>query len=377
MTDSNKNSLFLSDQALVSALNRQIRRLSNDFSVSDERFLDLCQQQGITSILCELIRTEQICLPSACTQRLQQASTAYLALHLRRKMAFDTLHNAFVEAGIGPILLKGAAISLTLFPREDMRMRGDTDILVSPDEQDTAISVLEDQGFHRTLSTGSRLVFCEQQYGKSIGTNLHLAVDLHWALSNRQIYAQCIPHDAIRAESVTVDGYRCLSPVHALLHSVIHRLGHHPDEDRLIWQLDHYLLWQSLSEDDRIRCIDIAESGAVATLLRDEIEHLCQWSGLEISETVSHRLKQAATDHRQVEYRATGLTALRQDLSVLTLSRKISYLRELCFPSRAYMKTRYAFSNMLLLPWYYIRRLLSGTRKMFSQSGRSEHHDSA
>ena len=53
---------------------------------------------------------------------------------------------ALESAGIRPVILKGAALAYSLYPTPALRPRADLDILVAPDERDSAWQILLNLG---------------------------------------------------------------------------------------------------------------------------------------------------------------------------------------------------------------------------------------
>ena len=69
--------------------------------------------------------------------------------NLRMMHTLEWIAAAFDRAGIPLMVLKGAALYLTLYERPDRRAMDDLDLLVKPVDVDRAVVLLEQLGYHR------------------------------------------------------------------------------------------------------------------------------------------------------------------------------------------------------------------------------------
>jgi hypothetical protein len=80
-----------------------------------------------------------------------------------------------------------------------------------------------------------------------------------------------------------------------------------------------------------------------------------------------------ASDERPSLY--LGSSKLRQQcmnfMAVHGFRSKMKYLRELAFPSEAYMHAKYPVAKLRWLPWLYARRGLGGVAKIFGVGGQA------
>ena len=152
------------------------------------------------------------------------------------------------------MLLKGAALAHTHYVTPELRRRGDTDMLIRPRERIVAREVLRDLGYQPLNLTSGSFVSYQFSVSKVDALGLQHAVDVHWRLSNRQVFGTTLSYDELAAAAVSVGDLaaRAPAPVHALLLACMHRATHFGAPffssgtetfgDRLIWLYDIHLL---------------------------------------------------------------------------------------------------------------------------------------
>src|SRR4051794_27891577 len=135
--------------------------------------------------------------------------------------------NAFVQAGIQPLLLKGPAIAAWLYDRDEVRPYGDSDLMVPPDRHRDAVAVLAGLGFvselgamdHPRMESGGSEPWVR-------GTE---HVDLHTTIQGLTAPAAAIwarlERDAVRMRVGGVE-VRALAPAPRLLHVALHAAQH-------------------------------------------------------------------------------------------------------------------------------------------------------
>ncbi len=79
------------------------------------------------------------------------AATAVAAANLHFQSELTEIVRWFNEADVPVMLLKGAALNLTVYPRPDLRPMSDLDLLVRPGDAERALSLLKGHGCRRGL----------------------------------------------------------------------------------------------------------------------------------------------------------------------------------------------------------------------------------
>src|SRR5262249_51587245 len=142
------------------------------------------------------------------------------------------------EAGVTALVLKGGALAYTHYPAPHLRPRGDTDLLVTREDRARAQEALDDLGYRRQNSVSRDAVHTQWMFRRHEGRLPH-TIDLHWAISNRPLFARMLSFDELRrdARPIATLGADALAPapVHALILACVHRVAHHDDAPTLIW----------------------------------------------------------------------------------------------------------------------------------------------
>lgn len=285
---------------------------------------------------------------------------------------------AALDAGrILPLVLKGAALAYSLYPRPHLRTREDTDLLVRQAAVAEVVRILRELGYHRHERLPGQRVLRQDTYLREDESGYTHALDLHWAISNRPALADNLDYAEIRQRAVAIEA---LSPCamglcreDALLHACLHRLAH-GDEDNLIWLYDIHLLVESMTAIEFERFVQAALEKRLARASRDAIaksqlrfhtslpagelydhfypERLAEEARLGRSLTPGHRFRNFIADIR-------GLGSVRETLS---------WVFEHVFPPPAYMRERYGSGSSAWLPTLYLRRGLKGVASLLKRS---------
>lgn len=279
--------------------------------------------------------------------------------------------SALGDAGLRPLVLKGAALAHWLYPEPWLRPREDTDLLLPADEYDRAGRVLEGLGYRRLPVVDGALVMGQALYHRPDARGGGFVVDLHRRVCNLQAFARRLDHRVLapRARPLPALGpaARGLAPADALLHACLHLLAHHRDQRRLIWLYDIHLLAAGLDDEGATELARRArEEGLVAVTGR------CLREVRDLLHTPLHPRLGAlleAADRRDepgvrwldhgggmrgawIEFQAAG-----------PWSRRLRWLGQALFPSPAYMRARHPGAPALLLPWLYLRRAARGAAR--------------
>jgi hypothetical protein len=277
---------------------------------------------------------------------------------------------ALHERNVHPLLLKGAAVAFTHYPDPTLRPRADTDLLVAEDQQHSACEILEQLGYRRMPLTIGELVTYQALYAKADARDMRHAIDLHWRVSNPQVFAHALRWDDLLASAARIPrlgGTACgLGAVHALTLACVHRVAHHAHEERLIWMYDIHLLAERLTDDERERFIDLAAASKLTAVCAQGLARAA-----DLFEGVgTARLLAALRSHEPttVEPSASFTAAKMRKLDVLVSDlralkgwpSRLRLLREHIFPPRAYMRAAYGTTTDGWLPLLYIWRVARG-----------------
>lgn len=159
---------------------------------------------------------------------------------LLRQLARIT--RALQSRGVEVLLLKGAALNLTLYDRPNLRPMSDLDLLVRPDSAERAITILESMGFRRGPSLLRADFFPRFHYEVELSSaDYHpTRIDLHTRPFRPLRWATTIPDGAFWRGARPVDERDAAASVPAgeemLVHLATHSACH--GHRRLLWLYD-------------------------------------------------------------------------------------------------------------------------------------------
>lgn len=354
---------------------------------ADEAFFDSLLkrslQNGVAMLLQE--RLQRAGGPLEPPSRLEEGLNKEAGRHLLRQGVLDRelarVLKALADTRIRCLVLKGAAVSRTVYPAPHYRPRSDSDLWVPEADLPRVSHCLSRIGYLPTPATGSRLTQSQRGYQRTCGAGcLHL-VDVHWRISNVQLFADVLAFDAewerrVSLSSLSPAGYT-LNPISSLLLACVHRVAHHGAAGPLIWLADIHRLSGVLSSDEQRQFIRVVDEKQLAAACRDGLRvafkafpdlkgaHILrQW--LELAppaEDRSARFLRGANDR---------VAILISDWRHLPGARnKLWLLKEHLVPPVAYMRQRYPGRGRLVLPWLYLRRAGAGAwRLLFTRARR-------
>lgn len=302
---------------------------------------------------------------------LTQQARRHTAESLLRKKALRQVLNNLAAHGVCPLLLKGMPLGYTHYPAPEMRPCCDTDLLVRQRDIQRVDQVLRDLGYIPCTMPSGQFVMHQLTYAKTGLAGVERVVDVHWKISNRQVFANCLSFDELAPKARPVprlgDSAFALAPEHALLHACLHRIAHQDQRGRLIWLYDLHLLVGRMTPDEIDRFAGLAAN--------KELRAVC-WSGLSLAQhcfatPLPHSLvavlrpSQSGSKAEASAYfitpRQRPWQMLFSDLCALPgWFDRLHLIKEHLFPPKTYMLDRYAAGQHAWLPVLYMHRLLRG-----------------
>ena len=280
---------------------------------------------------------------------------------------------ALSAAGVRPVLLKGASIARTHYPRPELRPRMDTDLMIPASAKDAVAAALVPLGYRRKSEIGGEIAVGQFHFQKQDPHGTLHALDVHWRVSNARVFADVLTYEELARDAVPLralgDDARGTSSVHGLLLACVHLVAHHSKGHDLLWLFDIHLLARSLSAREREEFIALASARRMRavcahtlTLARDAIGGIDARLIEALSEPGMFSEPSAAFlsgGIRQVDI-------LRSDLAATPgWPTRLRLIREHLFPSAEFMYDRYRTRTAAALPWLYLRRIVTGLPKWF------------
>jgi hypothetical protein len=229
--------------------------------------------------------------------------------------------------------------------------------------------VLGRLGYERPPETSGELVSYQSHYHKSDRHGVAHAFDVHWKISNVQALADRLTWPELWAGRVTLPALGAaaftIDDAHALLLALVHRAGHHPGSQNLLWIYDLHVLAGRLSPIQMMQFEEMARARGLGPIAADGLALSREWFGSSLSPLIGALRNPAGGPSPVVAPRTGPLVGLlRQDLNALPDWRTRSRLiREHLLPSTSYMRAKYGVQSNVLLPALYIWRVLRGAPK--------------
>lgn len=338
------------------------------------RLIALADREGALPLVSEhLIRIPDA--PQELVGLFAAAATRHAAADVVREAELVRLVAGLADAGVVPLLMKGAQLAYTHYRRPDLRPRMDTDLIVSPSGRAAAHRRLLAMGYAPVEQMTGDLVMYQSVYvTRRDGVPVH-AVDLHWRLANPQRFGAVLTYEELAASAVPIaplgDRARGLSQTHALLVACIHPAAHHRHAQRLIWQYDVHLLGSRCSPADWDALAAMAVERQVTSVCRRTLDLVRQRFGTMVPDGTLGRVASGAADRETAAYLSPGRRQIQDVLSdfraLPTWSDRVRLVRQHLFPSAHYMRDVYAPASTAPLPILYARRALRGARRWLTR----------
>jgi hypothetical protein len=231
------------------------------------RFLELALEHNLRGHLYARLRREAVweSLPPAVQQGLLQGHIQHAFRNALFRRELLRVLDALAAAGIQPVLLKGAALGLTVCPDPGERPSADIDLLLAPAALDRAASVMQDLGFILDERTQLEAFYRDFHFHLIFHhpERTWCRFELHWALTlpimHTDLDARAVER---RAGTVTLDGReaRLPAPEDLLLHlcqhtalSAFSNLAQLRDvyavSTHTGWELDPEVFWRQARHD--------------------------------------------------------------------------------------------------------------------------------
>jgi hypothetical protein len=263
------------------------------------------------------------------------------------------------------------------------RARGDTDIFIEDDHGLGARAALEAAGFSWVPSTGGS----QATFVNEVGGVRH-AIDVHWRFNNSRLLASLFPHADLRARAIGLPtlgpSANAVSPIDALLIACTHRLTHehnayysdgtpHFSPDRMIWLFDIHLLAGVLEASEWRELERLATDRGLRAVCADGLSAARVRFGTAAASNRVMNVDGAQANEAPARYFAAG--PIRQwfmDWGACDgPAQKARYVRDLVFPSREYMRSRLGARPQWSLPFWYLRRVLTGAFRRLARPTKS------
>ena len=350
--------------------------------------LSTSQKEGLSFLLYKGMIKKGINMPSKLRESLKQEYIYNWGRNVRILEDLAALLRVFKNP---VIVLKGAALLSSVYEDFGLRMLGDVDILVKPEDVPKIDKVLTQSGYrseHKMCSYPVTNYLNSLVYGKN---GSPLLLHLHWHLINNAlpnyIYAEKINMDKLWKEAIPLkireSDALCLAPHHQLLHLSEHAMKHSYNTLIHVWDIHQVINHGKEKLDWEKVCADAEEFQLKGPLFYSL--WLCkEYFGTPLLHEILDKL---STQHKGIGERVFS-KLLRQGKRreklcwlfyfsrISTWQKKIKFVFRTLFPPRAvllHMEIDENERNGNLSRKVAFRRLLKALR-LFGK-GRQEYND--
>jgi len=337
--------------------------------------IELLIQNGITQQILEKINQhEPLNFKSPLTTRIQQFSRQLEVIHQLQEKEFLEVFQTLKENKIEFLVLKGWALSYTIYKRPHHRPKTDIDILISENNKHKVKLLLKELGYTNPRGWEPEAIIDQYSMRKTIIKNVYANIDVHLRLTNDKILQSLFPWPKLLASSCFQQnlGCRIISKPYALTHAVIHLLHHACNDDfiKLIWFYDIYQLLETLTPVEEEELIEITSisglSGVITFCLKEKNKLFPSEKTNSIISTLT--TIQANPKYLYLMNKPSRLKVMiRNFLQTRGLIAKLKVAKETLFPHREEIYLKYGRNTKWPLVLLYFRRILSGFIRLLSR----------
>lgn len=321
--------------------------------------------------------------PAAMVDLFGARARAEATRELVLKRELIHLLQLFSHAGVRPLLLKGAPLAYSLYRAPYLRTRSDTDILIGESQKELAHEILLAANYDAGVPCSRGVDSYQRTYRGAQALGIVHHVDLHWRLSNRQIFCRVFSLDELYEAALPVAALGTAAwapgPVHALMIACLHRVGHisspyfingvpYCEANRLIWLYDIHLLCSRFCGADWLQFRELVSEKALCAICLDGLRAAQGCFDTQIPDVVVQCLESAGFREPSADYLRPGfwrrklLVELR---AMRSWPERFELMRDWVFPPAEHMLRKYGVRSRWLLPFLYLRRVVMGAVKAF------------
>ncbi len=298
--------------------------------------------------------------------------------NIRMMHLLERIATKFNQSGVRLMVLKGAALNVTIYGDPCDRPMGDLDLLVNPADCDQAVHILEQLGCLRGEELVREDFFPRFHYEIEFtaGNIDPVKIDLHVRPFRPLRYSQVVPDDGLwrMAEEVRIGRATVFLPcpadmlIHLAAHSAIH------GQSRLIWHRD-IQLWADrfraqIDWDDFVRKV---REWQLVLPVRRGLAGAEQAVGRFVPADANRKLSKARVSWRDrlaLWHAARDAVHPAGHVTVNALCTPglrfvLSYLRAVLLPSEPHMAQWYAHRHAGWLPFSHLLRIVAPLTRRF------------
>ncbi|MEM7780743.1 MAG: nucleotidyltransferase family protein [Pseudomonadota bacterium] len=322
--------------------------------------------------------------PSDLLDRIAEEARLVILWETTHHKAVSEIVEALDTAGIACVIMKGTALAYSFHDEPATRRRGDTDLLIHPQDKQRAREIFERMGWYRHNDPHG-LYYQEGWLHDTAGFFEH-AIDLHWAPSDRPTLQQSLPIRDFFANKVAMPrfGTGAFRPNLALmvLHATINQKWHAEhgyaseagfltSPRRLIWSVDFDLLIRNMKGEDWQALYELCDQHTVGALVAEALRGVSQDLRTSVSEDTLERLARVPLDPALEAYLKDwdSLTHFWADLrKAQGVTEKARLLTMRAFPPRHHLLVKYPAAKRWPTALLQGRLLLETAQRMIRRA---------
>ena len=364
---------------VVSENSAKLKCLSIETGLTD-RFVQFLHRHGLETLLIDLLEQQKKIdlLPDFIINKLREVRRDACIKEIYRKQHLVKLLEILTKNEIKCLILKGTALAYTIYERPYLRPRLDTDIFINIDDKQKLDQLLIDNGFSKSSTISGEFVSHQNTYKQNQNGISH-AYDIHWKISNRNAYANRFNFDQLYANRVKLsklsDLAFGLNNVDAFLHGTVHYFGHRSDErDRLIWLYDLHHLCNQFSHQQWELLLQASKRKQFDPLIKQILEVCETIFSIRVPNYVLNELKNSQTNLSDIENKRLNaenwsrIDQFKSDWAALSFKQRCQLIKENLLPPSEFILKQNNSSTKLLLPYFYLKRIISGGFKILNNN---------
>ena len=301
-------------------------------------------------------------------QELREAALNAAAIESLRLTDLREVLVALTSHGVVPLIVKGTALAYTIYDAPELRPRGDTDLLIGPNDLDRVRAALAPLRFRERLTSGDELGVRQKTFERVDRFGLTHSYDVHLDIANPATVARTLTYEEMRTRAIDLPriaaGALAPSFVDSLLYACIHRVVHHHSSDRLMWLYDAHLLARRFSPEQWSEFWSRAKERRVVTICKATLDDARHWFGGDDFGANAPAAGDEPSAAFLIRDRTRG-AVLATELKSLTGRERVTRLRQLALPPAAFVMQSFGVRHRALLPALYVWRALRGVGRLF------------
>lgn len=341
-----------------------------------------CQFHGIANVLAATNRAFEG-WPKAVREPLLFESRLAAVWEDSHKKALSSLLQRLADAAVAVTVMKGTALAYLSYDLPSMRRRGDTDILIGPQDLERTRSILESAGF--SAHNNPHGLYYQETWRQKVGHHLQHVIDLHWQPTDRPVLQRILRFDDFVQNRVPLTrlsrGACAPSPVQMLIQGAINQAWHTArgynvanerilGGRRLIWQVDYAMLVRRFNENHWDELLRVCRARDARSIVYSALAGAQKDLDLQIPERVMTSLRQRperSPSHTYIMTPESALTKLR-DINVAgSMGLRFKIIRMAVLAPRDHLVAKYP--NLHHWPTFalHLRRFADSAARLFRQ----------